>query len=262
MEAPDPNYWATLAQVIPVFALALVLEARAIAARWDISTPTSLKAVQAIAWAVALVVLAFGESVALRALRGETPKSYWIPLAEGAISWCIGLLIIGPVLQLLVKSFANPLSHALTFGPVSRIRSWRIGRRLDAFKRSSEEAGVAFDELHEKSIGMLKHLRVMEIGTEAYLMIQDARGSVDDSDMKARADAVELLAETRKRIDQMKKAVEAIEYAQAKQIPKVKEKIANEQDDFRRRREEAESAKRDARRKIAQILADIDKSDA
>jgi hypothetical protein len=86
---PNANYWATVAQVLPVLALALVVEARAIHQRWTPATPKWLRFTQALIWAVTLVVLALGESAALRALRGVPVWPWWALLMENAVGAAI-----------------------------------------------------------------------------------------------------------------------------------------------------------------------------
>lgn len=175
MEGGSTPYWATMAQVIPVFALAVVLEARAIAGKWGSATPTFVKVAQSVAWTLALATLAFGESVALRALRGEPPKSYWVDLCELAISWSVGMLILAPALQLMVKSFANPLARALTLSPLARIQHWLIQRKMRALNMSAEAEARELVELQERVEADLRDL--LDIGE----MAKQALDSTDDN---------------------------------------------------------------------------------
>jgi hypothetical protein len=62
----DGDYWAALAQVIPVLALALVIEARVVTGRWTVATPRRVRFTLATIWAVTLSMMTCGELTAFR----------------------------------------------------------------------------------------------------------------------------------------------------------------------------------------------------
>jgi hypothetical protein len=45
---PNSDYWATLAQVLPVLALAVFVEAWVISQRWNVETPKWLRVTQSL----------------------------------------------------------------------------------------------------------------------------------------------------------------------------------------------------------------------
>jgi hypothetical protein len=126
---PNSDYWATLAQVLPVLALAVVVEARAISQRWIVETPKWLRFTQSLIWAVTLVVLALGESAALKALRGVTVWPWWTLLMENAIPAAVGLLILGPALDLLTKGYVEGFARIMTGAWMPRLRLALVERR-------------------------------------------------------------------------------------------------------------------------------------
>jgi hypothetical protein len=126
---PNSNYWATVAQVLPVLALAVVVEARAIHQRWTPDTPKWLRFTQALIWAATLLILAFGESAALRALRGVPVWPWWTLLLEYAISAAISLLVLAPALELLTKGYAEAIARMMTGGWLPRFRLALMERR-------------------------------------------------------------------------------------------------------------------------------------
>jgi hypothetical protein len=119
---PNSEYWATIAQVLPVLGLAIVLEARTISQRWTPETPKWLRFTQSLIWVVPLVLLAIGESAALRALRGVQVWPWWTLLMEITISAAISVLFLAPALELLTKGYAEAAARIMTGGWLPRLR--------------------------------------------------------------------------------------------------------------------------------------------
>ena len=127
---PDSDYWATVAQVLPVFALAVVVEARAISQRWTSETSKLFRYALSATWAVTLAVLAFGELAALRALRGEQVSAWWALLMENAVAVAISVLVTAPAVDFLVKGYAEGFARLATGGWFWRLRL--VGRQPSA----------------------------------------------------------------------------------------------------------------------------------
>lgn len=144
MEAESVTYWATLAQVMPIVALGIVVEARGLSANWNLQTPTVLKAFQSLIWAVMLSVLAFGESKAISALRGVEPADYWSSLCESSISSGLGVLVLAPALEMLVKAYALQLAGLFSAHPIWRARMWRLDRVHRRLERKWEAQHESF----------------------------------------------------------------------------------------------------------------------
>lgn len=65
------EFWPVTAQVIPVLALATVLEARAIIQKWPKETPRILGSILGATWTVSLILLALTEFFAFLELAGR-----------------------------------------------------------------------------------------------------------------------------------------------------------------------------------------------
>ena len=118
----DSDYWAALAQVIPLLALALVVVARDATKQWNVETPRGLRFTLTTIWAATLIILTFGELRAFRVLRGGVVSPLWPLLTELAIASGLGLLILWPVVEFAVKGNAEGIARVLTSAWVLRFR--------------------------------------------------------------------------------------------------------------------------------------------
>ncbi|MDX6236490.1 MAG: hypothetical protein QOG10_1305 [Kribbellaceae bacterium] len=66
----DSNFWATSAQTMPVLALAIVVEARAVMSRWKPGERRVDKAVQGLLWRLPLLSYVVAIDVCFYALSG------------------------------------------------------------------------------------------------------------------------------------------------------------------------------------------------
>ncbi|NYJ06587.1 hypothetical protein [Petropleomorpha daqingensis] len=132
------DYWAAMTQVLPVVALAIVLEIRLVVSRWNEGFPRWLRALQSTLWAGILAVLAFGETNALRALRGDKVASWWPAACEIAVGCGMGILIISPALEILVRANAEIVARLVAAHPLVRLKSWRLHLQANRYMRLTE----------------------------------------------------------------------------------------------------------------------------
>jgi hypothetical protein len=108
----------------------------------DSETPKWLRFTQSLIWVVPLVLLAIGESAALRALRGVQVWPWWTLLMEITISAAISVLFLAPALELLTKGYAEAAARIMTGGWLPRLRlallehrEYRQHRKLHTLRR-------------------------------------------------------------------------------------------------------------------------------
>jgi hypothetical protein len=105
--AVTDQFWPITAQVIPVLALAIILEARTAIQRWPNEVPKLARITNGVLWITPLALFAVVENVAFQILAGTTRSTgTWMLLAMTAIIFSISALIIAPTLELLVRSNA------------------------------------------------------------------------------------------------------------------------------------------------------------
>jgi hypothetical protein len=108
------QFWPTIATVVPVLALALIVEARATIAQWDSDFPWLLRSLQGLSWAFVLVLFAIVETVAFYDLAGNERSGTWVSFAIGAIISSLATLIFTPALSILAKTNAGAAIRFLT----------------------------------------------------------------------------------------------------------------------------------------------------
>ena len=137
MEQPDlTTYWATMAQVLVVLALAVVIEARVLVSQWDPSIPTWLRIMMGSAWVFALVSVGLILPRAMEATQpGHMPPPWVSEYAQSAINVCLYIVVGAPAVELLVRIFARPVAGVLTMTPKMAWRYWRMRQRLNSVKR-------------------------------------------------------------------------------------------------------------------------------
>ena len=168
------EYWATMAQVIPIVGLAVVVEARALSSRWEAAWPVWLPISQSAVWASTLLMLGVGEWLAFEALRGRDVAD-WLPAALAAVVWyAFSILILGPALEFLAKGNARPLAYLFTRHPILRVRM-RAARRAS---RKLEVISQQHIELLSKEESRL---------VDAVTTLDNARDGLDNADAAMRA---------------------------------------------------------------------------
>lgn len=124
---PDATYWAAAAQTMPVLALALVIEARAIIASWPTGRLRAYKRVQGIIWTLPLLIYAVTLPVCFSAMSGNTVWAGWVEVIGLGIGGGAAALIVAPAFELLQRTNARAVARFLSLNPLettSRIRVW------------------------------------------------------------------------------------------------------------------------------------------
>jgi hypothetical protein len=163
-----------MAQVIPVVALAVIVEARALSSHWEAATPDWLRISQSTIWATSLLALVLGEWLTFGALRGRDVVD-WLPTALAVV---VGLafsnLITGPALELFAKGNAGPLSYLLTRHPILRFKL-RGARRAARNLAVVTQQGI--DELTKEESRLVDTVTTLD----------NAREGLDGADAAMRA---------------------------------------------------------------------------
>lgn len=146
--APTTEYWFAVATVLPVLALALVVEARAIARQWSEDTPSWIMLTQAAFWGVPLLAFAYALPLSLGGVRGTEPAA-WLPprFIEIMVGVSVGVLLLAPVLKLFTRAGARQIATVLTLDLRDRLGRWRYRRsrrkvlaETNAFQRELQVA--------------------------------------------------------------------------------------------------------------------------
>lgn len=121
-------FWTTIATVVPVIALAVVLELRAYGSRWY-DQPLWLRTPQALLWTIFLVAAYVAEGGAINALRRDIarPPPRWLPdLTTFVVTNGIGLLILTPALELLMRLGIPFFAVVHSAQPELTTKLWRL----------------------------------------------------------------------------------------------------------------------------------------
>jgi hypothetical protein len=116
----NPEFWPTVATVIPVLALAIVVEARAIISRWSeykdkkrIKIIRVLQSILCILWVTPLILSIYLETSSFDALEGGHVAHSAVSLAIPTVAIGLAVLIIGPAIELLIRSNARMIALLL-----------------------------------------------------------------------------------------------------------------------------------------------------
>jgi len=180
-----PDYWVTVATVIPVLALALVIEIRAVSQLWTEETPTWLMFIQATASAAPLVSFAILLPLALQGVRGQEMPS-WLPtFSEYLVALSVGILFLSPAMGVLVRANARQVAALLTLAPGLRLRAWKAERRVtrlqDSVRKMEWEHEQAAIYRRERYASMQK--RVATAGVELDALKKKA-SAVDSEEVR------------------------------------------------------------------------------
>lgn len=114
-ETVSDQFWPTTALVIPVLALAFVVEVRTTIARWDKGFPWWLRSVQGILWVSVLALFPIVEYIAFEDLaNNKLTSSAWTLAAQIAITQSIITLIVTPALEVFTQSNARIIGAAIS----------------------------------------------------------------------------------------------------------------------------------------------------
>lgn len=130
---PDHEYWSTAAQVMALMAIAIVIEARAMMARWAPGKDRALKAFLGVLWFLPLAVYGYAVPVCLRAMSGNAVWSKWPDVIYIAVAVGVGVVILAPAMEVFFRSNGWLASYAtllITFRPNVR-RTEREAQRME-----------------------------------------------------------------------------------------------------------------------------------
>lgn len=138
-------FWTAVATVLPVIALATIVEARTISARWrDLDIAHWYIYIQTLLWAFVLVGGVFAEGWALGALGGAPQAEWKTTLAKYAVSGGLGIMVLSPTLELVLSGWAGPISSVLTIHPLRRAKRARIRRGHERFLAKLEKQATQY----------------------------------------------------------------------------------------------------------------------
>jgi hypothetical protein len=197
---PTPEYWATVAQASPVFAVGVVVEARAITRSWRPGEQRGYRVFQSLIWAVCLVALGLGEIQALYALDGSRVGAFWADLSSAGIVSAVVTLVVGPAIELFAKGHAEILARAMTSGPLVwlvKLRfSHHLRRRLDRATKRGQHGLVLLARMQSRIVAM--EAQVKESGhlecQECQGLLVEIRGALDSLEQQ-RAKLMETMRE-------------------------------------------------------------------
>lgn len=184
-----------MAQVLPLVALGVVVETRAISASWTPATPRGLRVVQSTMWAAILIATAFGESQALAGARGDSPAHWWVDACEGAVSWGLAVLVVSPALELLVKGNAETFATALTWHPFRQIHIWWLKRSSQKLASALHVKQAQLEGLVEQKAELLGVLTArLEDSEPRVAALRERLRELDDDDPQTVEQRLELTA--------------------------------------------------------------------
>jgi hypothetical protein len=114
MNTVSDQFWPTVAAVIPVLALAVIVEVRSVITRWDADFPWWIRSAQGLVWFLVLIQFAIVETAAFNNLASSETSGTWALTAKESISASIVTLIITPALSILGESNVHIYATALT----------------------------------------------------------------------------------------------------------------------------------------------------
>jgi hypothetical protein len=119
------EFWPTAAQVMPVLALAIIVEARATINRWNDQTSGWLRFIQCILWVSPLAFFVYLEPTAFSVMAGQANPVSSVGEVNFSIALSLSSLISAPAFELLFRSNTKTL---VSFYVV--IRSFKVRLRM------------------------------------------------------------------------------------------------------------------------------------
>lgn len=142
-------YWATMAQILVVVALAIVVEARALMASWDEDLPDYARRIQVALWSGSLACIAFLLPKIVSATRTHSTTAAWLaPAADMVLSLSSGIVVGAPALDFFARAFASPIAGVITLKPIEKIEMWKLRRQIQARLKSRNNVL----QLHERKL--------------------------------------------------------------------------------------------------------------
>jgi hypothetical protein len=157
-----PEFWPAVAQVAPVLALALTIEARFLITRAGKSSGGWFeRRWLPLVMTLALIGLAWTELTALQVLSGSSAGSQSDEWVIGWISLSLGLLVINPALDLFVAANADVLVKFLGRSPLLRLRIKLIRGQTKRLIRKTLEAQSEGENLLARNHALERRIRDM-----------------------------------------------------------------------------------------------------
>lgn len=164
-------FWSMVATVIPVIALAVVVELRAYGKRWH-EQPAWATGPQTLFVAVFLISAVITENYAVHALATpESPPDAAVQLAKITISYGMAILVFVPAFELCLRVSTPLLSVAMTLNPCLLARVFVLRRRARRLHRQSQK----LDKRREQALTLSE-----ELIAESELQIDQSRTRMDD----------------------------------------------------------------------------------
>jgi hypothetical protein len=172
--SPPPEYWLAVVTIVPIVALAVVVEARALAAGWTSAVPRAYRRVQSWLWVALALAFVLIEAEALPALRGLAAPT-WVPtFSEVTIQAALSYVLISSAVDLIIRAHAEVVAKALTWHPILNLRErylarvvvrkkTKVRKGFELMRRTLDSGDRTFDDLEAK-IRLTEELTVDEVG--------------------------------------------------------------------------------------------------
>ncbi|MGD7732932.1 hypothetical protein ACQCX5_08210 [Propionibacteriaceae bacterium G57] len=122
------TYWATVAAVVPVLALAVIVELRFVGQRWY-EQPRWARVIQGLLWVGFMISCWIVEVCVMRVLAGlYQPQGWLVSSSLFVISFGMSLLLIAPAIEIAFR-VATPVISALVVNHLGRRIRWLIVER-------------------------------------------------------------------------------------------------------------------------------------
>jgi hypothetical protein len=194
------EFWSTSAQTLPVLALAQILEARAIIARWGATKWNGIQRVMVGLWIAPLVAYAWTTPICFNALRGIEPGKYWPQVIVWAINIGMGILVLSPALNLFMVANARPIARLATTHPIAMMKASRSTRHL---MQKNEEQRQRVKELISR---VLKNLNELEDLIKGASDLGELPESLTDKAAEIRAEGAAIIADLEKMLAEIETA--------------------------------------------------------
>ncbi|MEU9509415.1 hypothetical protein AB0D32_24405 [Micromonospora sp. NPDC048170] len=184
-------------------ALAIVVEARAIASKWKPGEQRLIKSIQGAFWATPLTIYAFAIPNCFVALAGGKVSAYWTTVIPIAISVGVTSLVLNPALELLIRSNARIAAYIIYFSnrPKSnfkilklRMRNRRLRKTLHKSHHHLDWSEVSLRSLRWK-FDQLDAARLAE-GRDVYAKLSNEIDGIAARRLKLLQTQAELEAES------------------------------------------------------------------
>lgn len=185
--SPDlESYWATMAQVLVVVALAVVVEARAIIAGWGLRSASKLRWLQCLVWAGILGWITFTLPRVVEATRpGAVVADSLDTQCQYLLSAALGVVVLGPATELFARGSAWQVAGIVNTTPRLRWRLYRL-EKLNRKQAKRAEMLIAktdrrfLEQMQTKAWQEMQFL-VTKRKVEAATLSPDARSSAQDA---------------------------------------------------------------------------------